>query len=168
MTLKVENDIVEPSEIVPLIEERLGNIDQIRTNYAVIIMPSKTSPEGDVLNSKTTDLRNLLNSYGIKATIAVKEPHKYLGLYSSDIILPTLAIIQNGMETLILSVIANIIYDKYIKRSGNSGNKLCFEYIRLNIKDINFERVKLEGSAKEVVEKLGNEGIKDAETYEAR
>ena len=91
--LKVENTIVDQKELISILEERLGDISQIKTKYEIIVMPNKAQAEGDILYPNTALIRNFIKSENIKVGVACKEPHKYIGLYSDNIILPVLIFI---------------------------------------------------------------------------
>jgi len=154
-SLKVENTIVDQEEVIPIIEERLGDISQIKTKYEIIIMPNKAQADGDILYPNTALIRNFIKSKDIKVCIAVKEPHKYVGLYSCDQILPTLIFIGGAVTTIGLNILSCFIYDKYFKNSTKSPNAtISLEYMELNNQSTTLKRTAMKGTVSDVIKTL--------------
>jgi hypothetical protein len=147
MELLIEERTVGLSEMTSILDDRFEDNKKILDFSDVIILPALVRSEGDLLNPLTPDIRVILSENNLKVNVAVKEPHKYLGLYDADVILPCLLIVLPHIVPIIHGIIANYIFE-HVRHDAT------VTYEETIIDGEKVSRKKITGPGKEVADML--------------
>jgi hypothetical protein len=144
---------IDSANILGVLEERLGDFSQLEADYDTVILPVYIKPDGDLLSPSTAYIKGLIKKRGLKPAIAKNDSYKYVGQYSAEAIYPQLLILKDSAVTVILAILANYIYDNFIK-SHTSDENIKITYTKYDISKKKFFKKTIEGPAKDVVELL--------------
>lgn len=157
---------INETNLFELIESKHYSKDQIRDllNHTVLIIPEYVEgPKGyytEVFSSDSSALQDLFETRGLAFSLVrdqrLKEP-PIMGRPRGDaVLLPTLAFIGHQVAAFCNGLVANYIYNKYIR--GTPKHKqpdyIKYEYLELGKSTKTLRYLKLEGSGSEVVKAL--------------
>jgi len=123
MTLNVRTDELNTKELMRLLEENLGQLQELRKNSEVLIMPD-VSDQGILLNPHAIDLCTKFISKGVVAKMVIGDDFTTGRDGEGALSLPTIFTLKHDKDRTVSSVIG-----EYILAKAKEGGNVSFSFI---------------------------------------
>lgn len=166
--------IKEKTNIIELLGSKHYSEDEIQylLKGPVLILPGYSTYEYEVFTPETSELQDVFRVNGVECELIkdqrLKRPPVMHPTMGEDIILPTLVFIGQQIAPLCNGIVANYIYEKYLRpklegKKKEAEDYVIYEYLEFDGSAKMLRHLKIKGSAREVVEALKTEAhIKEA------